>query len=41
MSGECDNRDVVGRVPPRGERANVKNAASGDAAYNTARTVLL
>jgi len=27
----------VGRVPPHGERANVKNAASGDAAYNHPR----
>ena len=26
----------VGRVPPRGVRPNVKNAASGDAAYNAA-----
>jgi len=37
MSGESDKGDVVGRVPPRGERANVKNAASGDAAYNQTR----
>ncbi len=27
----------VGRVPPHGERGNVKNAASGDAAYNATR----
>ena len=41
MSGSSDNRDAVGRVPPRGERANAKNAASGDAAYNQPRPVVV
>src|SRR2546426_280956 len=38
MSDENDNRDVVGRVPPRGASPSRPNTASGDAAYNKPRT---
>lgn len=37
MSADENNRDVVGRVPPRGAPPSPPNAASGDAAYNATR----
>ena len=37
MSEQTNNRDAVGRVPPRGASQSQPNAASGDAAYNMTR----
>ena len=37
MSQQANNRDAVGRVPPRGASQSQPNAASGDAAYNMTR----
>ncbi len=38
MNENQNNRDVVGRVPPRGASPSPPNAASGDAAYNATQS---